>query len=248
MSSNATREFRIEHSPIPGSGVKLKPELDRHAELLAEIKSLRNLVYANAGSANEGMTAEEMREQVMEGLRTEFGDAMRLKAELDNIYLAIGDTKKEIASLHISGFDDQHNMVRVADELDAIVNGTEQATEQILESTETIDEKAMRLGKSLTGEQEDLANEIQDQVIQIFEACNFQDLTGQRITKVVNVLKFIEDRITHMIDIWGGIEQFKDLELSVMEERDGDDALLNGPALDHDVDTVSQDDIDALFA
>ena len=40
-------------------------------------------------------------------------------------------------------------------------------------------------------------------ITQIFEACNFQDLTGQRLTKVVNTMKFIEERLNRIIDIWG---------------------------------------------
>ena len=47
-----------------------------------------------------------------------------------------------------------------------------------------------------------LAQDIRDQVIRIFDACNFQDLAGQRIAKVLATLKFIEDRIARMMDIW----------------------------------------------
>jgi chemotaxis protein CheZ len=84
-------------------------------------------------------------------------------------------------------------------------------------------------------------------VIHIFEACNFQDLTGQRITKVVATLKFIETHIVRMMEIWGGIEVFQELTPQAMAERDGDKKLLNGPKLDGEVGHASQDDIDALF-
>ena len=66
------------------------------------------------------------------------------------------------------------------------------------------------------------AVDIQDKVIQIFEACNFQDLTGQRITKVVSTLRFVEDRIMQMMDIWGGIETFKDIEVEQRDLKEGD--------------------------
>ncbi|RMF05696.1 MAG: hypothetical protein D6773_04985, partial [Alphaproteobacteria bacterium] len=88
---------------------------------------------------------------------------------------------------------------------------------------------------------------IQELVVQIFEACNFQDLTGQRITKVVRAFQFIEERVTRMMEIWGGIESFKEIEVVDPPKRDGDAALLNGPALETDEDVASQDDIDALF-
>jgi len=51
-----------------------------------------------------------------------------------------------------------------------------------------------------------------------------------------------------MMDIWGGIETFKDIEVEQREYKEGDAALLNGPALESDVDVATQDDIDALFA
>ena len=83
-------------------------------------------------------------------------------------------------------------------------------------------------------------------MIRIFEACNFQDLAGQRIAKVMATLKFVEERIARMMEIWGGIEAFKDLSAAAAE---GDPAtvLLNGPKLDGDPGHASQDDIDAMF-
>ena len=92
-----------------------------------------------------------------------------------------------------------------------------------------------------------MAADIQERVLQIYEACNFQDLTGQRITKVVNVLRFIEDRVNRMMEIWGGMEAFASIESDESLRRVGDAALLNGPALPN-ADQATQDDIDALFA
>jgi chemotaxis protein CheZ len=129
------------------------------------------------------------------------------------------------------------------------VDGTENATEQILAAAEFIDQTANGLTASIKNEQDKAqAHDIQEHVIRIFEACNFQDLTGQRITKVVATLKFIEQHIVRMMDIWGGIESFKDQEPDAIAERMGDQKLLNGPMLDGEVGHASQDDIDALFA
>ena len=75
------------------------------------------------------------------------------------------------------------------------------------------------------------------------ESCNFQDLTGQRTTKVITTLRHIEERIVAMIGIWG-IEAFEELPVP-QSENDGDEALLNGPAKAGE--GISQADIDALF-
>jgi chemotaxis protein CheZ len=139
-------------------------------------------------------------------------------------------------------------MVRVTGELDAVVQGTLDATDQILTAAEHIDREAHLLEASCKKPQErQAAADIKEQVVRIFEACNFQDLTGQRITKVVATLQFIEDRIVRMMEIWGGIETFQKFDVETLAERVGDDALLNGPKLATDAGHASQDDIDALF-
>jgi chemotaxis protein CheZ len=193
-------EAMIAHAAMAGTGAA------GHHEILTEIKQLKALIRP----------AEEVTKQMIDAYRAEMQEAMKLKAELDQIWQAIDQTKHEIATLHVTGFQGKQ-MTRVTHELDAIVTGTEEATEGILSAAEGI------------------------------EHCNFQDLTGQRITKVVNTLKFIEDRIVKMMEIWGGLDSFKDIEVEAIAEATGDAALLNGPKLEADAGHASQDDIDALF-
>ena len=189
---------------------------------------------------------QELSEKALEQLRRDQTEALKIKAEMDLIYEAINRTKREIATLHVSGCNGQE-LSRVTNELDAVVFGTEQATESILAAAEAIDERAGTLSAKLKGDDQGLASDIQEHTLQIFEACNFQDLTGQRITKVVGALRFVEERIIKMMDIWGGVESFKEIEVE-LEHRLGDQSLLNGPSLDSDNGIASQDDIDALFA
>jgi chemotaxis protein CheZ len=212
--------------------------VSRHQEVMAELKTLRSLVKP----------AEQVTQQMIDAYKQQIAEASKLKGELDLIYDAINKTKKEIATLHVTGFEGPE-MTRVTNELDAIVGGTERATEQILASAEDIDQMVHTLAARLKDEQNQaLASDIQERVIKIFEACNFQDLTGQRITKVVQTLKFIETHIMQMMDIWGGIEAFKEIEPEAIAERDGDAKLLNGPKLEDEIGHASQDEIDALFA
>lgn len=210
---------------------------DRSEDILREISELKRLMNPQ----------RDIGQEIIEEYRKQFVEAYKLKEEMDKIQEAILSTKREIASLHVSGFkgDDRS---RVTDELDAVVGGTEQATERILASVEAIDDKAGNLAARLKGDNNVIATEIQERVVEIFEACNFQDLTGQRIRKVVNVLKFIEDRVMRMMEIWGGMEAFNTIETDDSLRRAGDEALLNGPALPTAEDIASQDDIDALFA
>src|SRR6266487_632123 len=143
---------------------------------------------------------------------------------------------------------DGNEMAKVTGELGAVVGGTEQATQQILEAAESIDQAASALAKVTSPDQQKiLSEEIQERVVSIFEACNFQDLTGQRISKVMSTMKFIENHITIMMDIWGGIDAIKAHAPAIIDDREGDARLLNGPKLDGDAGHASQNDIDALF-
>jgi len=209
--------------------------LDRHTEIMNMLGAIKEAI----------VPAKELSASLIEEHRKDMQEAMRLKVELDSIYEAIERTKREIATLRYAGAEGQE-INRVTDELGAIVLGTETATNAILAAAERIDELSGNLAARLTGGDQEIAREISDQVISIFEACNFQDITGQRISKVVNAMKFVEERVHEMIEIWGGLESFKDIE-TLEQERDGDDALLNGPALATDKGITSQDAIDALF-
>ena len=90
-----------------------------------------------------------------------------------------------------------------------------------------------------------LAQDIQDRIVKIFEACNFQDLTGQRVAKVVATLKFIEDHVARLQEIWSGIERFHPIvvdQVGAPVRR-----YLNGPKLPGDRGHSTQDEIDAMF-
>ncbi len=231
----ARKVFRIEAIATGPTGEGDSAD-GRHRELLAEIRALRTLVQPT----------KELGEKALEQLRRDQAEALKIKGEMDLIYEAINRTKREIATLHVSGCNGQE-LSRVSNELDAVIGGTEGATETILAAAELIDDRAGALAAKLKGDDQGMANDIQEQIVQIFEACNFQDLTGQRISKVVGTLRFVEERIIKMMEIWGGVESFKEIEVE-LEHRMGDQSLLNGPALDSDQGIASQDDIDALFA
>ena len=228
-----------------------------HSEIMAELRAIRAQMAKGAvplsGSAAmaaiDASTAQELSEArtMLDTYRAQIEQCEKLKVELDLIHDAIDRTKREIAVLHGKSFNGEE-MAKVNGELGAVVGGTEQATQQILEAAESIDQAASALAKvDSVDQQKRLADDIQERVISIFEACNFQDLTGQRISKVMTTMKFIEQHINAMMDIWGGVDAIKAHGTPVVDTREGDAKLLNGPKLDGDAGHASQDDIDALF-
>ncbi len=208
--------------------------------LQAEMRELRRQVMPEEHAAQ----VAEQNAVEREALDQQKAEINILKTELRALAVCIEQTKAEIASLRPPGGDDDRLMV-VANELDAIVTSTESATQNILDAAEHID----NLADTIQSQEKDshirhLADEVRESIISIFEACNFQDITGQRITKVVNTLKFIEDRINAMIDIWGA-DTFADLRKPTEVDESEEAKLLNGPQLENQ--GISQDDIDKLF-
>ncbi|WFU42482.1 protein phosphatase CheZ [Bradyrhizobium sp. CB82] len=251
------KRFRVEEAivgemPIPEMIDEATP---MHSEIMAELRAIRAQMARNshAGQASmapgDAVVAQEVAETraMLETYRAQIEQCEKLKVELDLIHDAINRTKREIATLHGKSFDGGE-MAKVNGELGAVVGGTEQATQQILEAAESIDQAASALSKvDSVDQQKQLADDIQERVISIFEACNFQDLTGQRISKVMGTMKFIEQHINAMMEIWGGVDAIKAHAAPIVDTRDEDAKLLNGPKLAGDVGHASQDDIDALF-
>jgi chemotaxis protein CheZ len=181
----------------------------------------------------------------------------RLKRELLGLFGHMSKMRRELATLH---GENTKNFASMADTLDAIIESTEQASNTILESMEDIEAIAGELRTNTdAAAAPQLCDRIVDRVNQVFEACSFQDLTGQRVTRVVNALKFVEDRVNTMIRMWGKdelAEVFEELkrESELPKEDDPDKALLHGPQRanvampQNDIDKLfNQDDIDKLF-
>ena len=197
----------------------------------------------------------EVRDVVESILTTMEGDFdsqdVKLFSEVEALSRYIQSAKTEIASLRPEQIRADH-IVPATDELDAVVSATEEATNTIMEAAETIEEVAERLD-------EELAGALSDATTRIYEACSFQDVTGQRISKVVGALKEIEIRVDAIVatfDIDGeegararqrAQEQAaqSDPEPVDPESVESDDPLLHGPQLPDQA--INQDDIDAPF-
>lgn len=118
--------------------------------------------------------------------------------ELQVLADTIAATRAELADLRVEDITREH-IPSATDELDAVVEHTASATDKILEACEALDVVAATLAR---GGPEWVA--LQSATEKIYEACSFQDITGQRITKVVAALKKIEAVVARVI---GAVEQ-----------------------------------------
>jgi chemotaxis protein CheZ len=216
------------------------------AQILEAIAALRNdMKTLLANGAHLDQDARDRLSSEKDALESEKAEMDLLRTEVRALGRCIQQTKAEIAALRPVNTGDDH-IIAVTNELDAVVEATEHATQGILEKAEQIENSVHNLLAHVTDNHaRNLADQISDHVVGIFEACNFQDITGQRITKVVNTLKFIETRVNAMIEIWGD-DSFGQLEPSAQPDNiHADDHLVSGPSLAGV--GISQDDIDKLF-
>ena len=190
-------------------------------------------IAARWPASDPAMVAEVV-QSVLESMR---GDLTSVESSLLNEVAELGRTianaRAEIAALQVDDITASH-IPSATDELDAIVQHTAAATDSILEVCETLDTVAGKLDA-------DGAGVLQDATTRIYEACSFQDITGQRITKVVATLKAIDAKVGHIIATFDKREGRSPPKPLPVEE-----SLLNGPQLP--ANAMGQSDIDKLLA
>lgn len=210
------------------------------AELIGRLSELQGRMQSVSRAEIAEVVSTLLAE--MEGDLSE--DNLKLFAELESLSRYITAAKSEIAALRPDEITARH-LPKATDELDAIVGATEEATNSILAAMESLENMA----GELPAEQ---SEKLTEAVTQVYEACSFQDITGQRITKVVTALKHIEEKVDALVAAFGDeIAKYKavhpDAEESKADAAKPSDAeLLNGPQLPDDA--SKQAEIDALLA
>lgn len=137
--------------------------------------------------------------------------------------------RKEISSAgnHLQ----QDCLVHAHLQLDAIVQATADATHKILDHAECI--------QSLISQEKDkpvntILDTVNNHIMEIYESCSFQDITGQRIGRVVKVLKVIEEKLWSLADTFGLPDDEQSSASHKTEDTNNDfsdSSLMNGPQL-----------------
>ncbi len=170
--------------------------------------------------------------------------AEALKHELVGLFQYIRRVRQEIAAIYRPA-DDDNQFDSMADQLDAIVGATEEATNTIMEAMENNDEILAGLREGIT-DADHLAclDRIGANGAAVFEACTFQDITGQRVSKVVKSVTYVEERINALIKTWGR-DELENVDVRPEREKTADEKLAHGPQLAGE--GITQDEIDKLF-
>ena len=208
---------------------------------VAEQKLLRQRLDSAAAEARAPLSREGVTAIVREVLDSMAGDVsahdLKLYRELEELARYIHHIKSEVAAIRPTDIRDEH-IATATDELDAVVGATEKATFAIFDACDAI-------GAVAGAVDAENAAKLNDAVTRIYEACNFQDITGQRITKVVRALRHIEDKVDALVAALGE-EAFHAAEPAPAQDEDPDKALLHGPQAEGQA--ISQDEIDRLLA
>jgi chemotaxis protein CheZ len=174
-------------------------------------------------------------EAIVESLSGDMSIAdLKLYHELAQLAQYIQRAKREIADIKPNDIRERH-IPMATDELDAVVEATAEATGTILDEAEAVQKLTATLPPPV-------ADKIAAAVTRIYEACNFQDITGQRITKVVKTLKYIESKIDALLAAFGETVVGK-LSQTV---KSPDEDFVSGPQLPKAAN--NQDEIDAILA
>lgn len=206
------------------------------AETVERVRLALNSLSASKPSDPRLIAVLDLSQQLVDAMQAFFS---ALDRSVYDEFKYIGDyiarMREEIATLRPNEMHGAR-IPSAGAELNAITRHTEQATNAIMSAAEAImaaDESDPRLYRET----------VQAHAMEIFEACSFQDITGQRVRKVIDTLQHIEAHVARFASVMG-VEDAPSQESE--EERRRRELLLNGPALDGP--TTKQDDIDAMFS
>lgn len=171
--------------------------------------------------------------------RDAISDVRLITKELAEVAEYIAHVKREIGVLRANELY-RDRIPTAHDELGSVVKATASATHAIMAAAEDI----------LCSQEETFdayRTQVEEKVMAIFEACSFQDITGQRISKVVEALGQLEKRLSR----FASAVNARDSDNTPIDPEDAlrqarkEILLLNGPQAEGSA--IAQDDIDALF-
>lgn len=207
------------------------------AEVAARVReSLKSVKAADLKDA-QLMEVLRLAQQLTDTMQMFFGSLdQSIHAEFNDIAAYIARTRDEIAQLRPNDIKERRIPVAGA-ELEAVVGDTERATESIMTEAEAV----MALSAD---DPAAYKAEVDAAMTRVIEACAFQDLAGQRVSKVVTSLRHIEQRVARFAATMG----VHDAEATEEERAEADrrhKLHLNGPAMGGP--ETGQDDVDALM-
>lgn len=252
--SRKLKARKTEAKPKPKSRPKAKARVKTKAKAKTKTKSRVRTTKAAKPKSRSKKTPREKKakpqtaasaiRQLSESTKHLSASDRKLVREVAHIAQYVQRARSEIAALRPVDVKEEF-LPTASDELDAVVESTAEATHSIMDATEMLE----GVGAELSGQ---AAETLNNAITKIYEACSFQDITGQRINKVVRALKSIEERVDILLVALGGkvsssqTAEKRQIPAQVKKADEiTDEDLLHGPQSADKA--ISQDDIDALL-
>lgn len=209
---------------------------DQSTAHVSEVAALLRASNSDALSVDDALELAEAITSTYSGFVRRFDAA--LYDEIAPIADAISATRRDLARLTATEMD-SGRIPEAGRELEAVVKSTEDASNSIMTAAETM------LGADRS-DADAFGALVDEKVTEILEACAFQDITGQRIAKVVRTLSFIEEHVARLMEQLRAGDYTPAERQETEDEKRARELLLHGPQMDGD--GTAQEDIDALFA
>ncbi|PZP39527.1 MAG: chemotaxis protein CheZ [Pseudomonas fluorescens] len=225
--------------------------------------SLSQRIAALEAAQNGDMIPGEQVRELVAAVKEMFGQSGQQNSTNEKLYQELGElaryinnAKKELHEVKNSNIAEDH-LPNATNQLDAIVQMTEQATGRIMDECDRVTmfhndlrERLIAMDPPLEPDAlagvDDSINEAATSITHIYESCNFQDITSQRVQKVVRALQEIERQVLRMVVVFGLMENRDRLDAQTAAELQEDAALLNGPQLNGQ--GLDQDEIDSILS
>jgi chemotaxis regulatin CheY-phosphate phosphatase CheZ len=163
-----------------------------------------------------------------------------------------GDIMEVLKAVSYSG--DGSTAANAGVELDAVVDMTEKAANTILDAADRISERIKASQEAGDDEsKQNVLEQISTDIEEIFMACSFQDITGQRIRNTLENLREIEDRLGSALKQIGikvdevSAEDHAAIANKLSDQGEIDNLFQSEKEKEEGSKTVSQDDIDDMF-
>jgi chemotaxis regulatin CheY-phosphate phosphatase CheZ len=177
---------------------------------------------------------------------------------LGDMFKFLLDIMPLMTEVNTSLEDSTHKIPTASERITSVNQATEMATHEILNKLDSISNKITDISEDSTDDKSNVFEEIQDEVMDIIFALQFQDITSQKLEHANRILSAIHDKF---VQLFMAIEQVKmntKVGLKIMDvisnEVDQEKIKRDSKELeDKTADTIrheeiSQDDIDKLFS
>ena len=211
------------------------PRVDTsRAEIMAALDDIREMLEIFRPLQRQALG-------LMDDYRREAAEVARLSQEVAGLQGTLAAVRQELAAIG-QGTGEGSVTGMALKELSAVGDETAHAAGDILGAAEIIAGEARRLKQSGEPENVGSAESIMGQLIKLYEACNYQDLTQQRVAKI---RRHIEGLAAHLDELTA-ILQVAPRQMTA--RRAANDArLLNGPAVAGTPGHLQQNEIDGYF-